>query len=207
MKTLFISLISILAISCNTKPEINFEALAVELDSIMSEDQRYRNQITEVYQAYGSDSKEFKELWQKQNVIDSSNLLRITEIIDQVGSYPGESLVGSSAGEVAFFVLQHAPDSIQEKYYDLIVTAGKDKELKIGLVTMYQDRYLINRNQPQLFGTQIGIKTITDRTGKSRDSAFLYPISDTTRIDSLRLWNGHGPLEEYLNYYGLSRWK
>ncbi|HYF70907.1 MAG TPA: DUF6624 domain-containing protein [Ohtaekwangia sp.] len=128
--------------------------------------------------------------------------------MEEVGTYPGESLVGASASEAAFFVLQHAADSVQDKYYDIILTAGKNKELKARLTSMYQDRYLMHRNEPQIYGTQIRIEHITDaNTGLKRDSAYVWPIADTTKIDSLRLWNGHGPLEDYLNSFGLSRWK
>lgn len=208
MKTILISLISLILLSCNKEQTINYEALATALDSILVEDQKYRSQMNSVSEAYGWNSDEMRQLWNKQNKIDSTNLLRIIEIIEQVGTYPGQSLVGGSASEAAFYVLQHAPDSIQDKYYETIVTAGKNKELKANLVSMYQDRYLMHRNEPQIYGTQIRIEHLIDKkTGLERDSAYVWPIADTTKIDSLRFWNGHGPLEDYLNNFGLSRWK
>lgn len=197
-------------ISCqpNSKPEIDPAQTKVELDSIMVLDQKYRQELSSLYSEYGLDSKEFQELLQKQNAIDSTNLIYVEDLIKNYDKYPGKSLVGVSTAEVAFFVLQHATDSIQAKYIDIILDAADNNELKKGSVALYYDRYLINTGAPQLYGTQIGSKEIVDKeTGQSNRLNFLYPIKDTTKIDSVRLWNGLGPLEDYLNSYGLSRWE
>jgi hypothetical protein len=42
--------------------------------------------------------------------------------------------------------------------------------------------------------------SITERT-------FIWPIADTTKIDSIRMSNGLGSLEEYVNNFGLTRWE
>ena len=122
--------------------------------------------------------------------------------------YPGSSLVGHSTGKVAFYVLQHAPDSIQDKYYNLILEAATNKELNKNLVAMYTDRYLLAKGEKQIYGTQIIRKQILDSiSGIAKDTAYLWPVADTISIDSLRLWNGLEPLESYLSNLGLSRWK
>lgn len=207
MRKLFF-LILILALGCEQKPAINTEKLAKELDSIMVVDQQYRSQMQGVQQKYGWNSPEMSELWKKQNEIDESNLERILEIIDIVGGYPGKSLVGISSSKVTFYVLQHAPDSIQEQYYELIIKAAKENELDKGLAAMYQDRYLMHRGEHQIFGTQIRSEYETDSlTGERTERTFVWPIADTTNIDSVRMWNGLGPLEDYLNGFGISRWE
>ena len=197
-----------LILGCNAKKPIDKQALSQELDSIYQLDQKYRGEMQTVQQEFGWDSPEMKELWRKQNPIDSSNMLRIMEIIEEIGDYPGESMVGHSASKAAFYALQHAPDSIQEKYYKLIVKAAKDNQLDKNLAAMYQDRYLMHRGEPQIYGSQIVSTHKTNpETGGSFDSTYVWAIADTTKIDSVRLWNGMGPLEEYLNRFGLSRWK
>ena len=189
-------------------PAINTEELSRELDSIMVADQLYRDQMRSVHEEYGWDSPEMKKVWKLQNDIDSSNVIRIIEIIELVDGYPGKSLVGHESSKVAFFVLQHAPDSIQEQYYELIVQAGEANELKKGLVAMYQDRYLMHRGEPQIFGTQVQTEFLTDSlTGEQTEHTYVWPIADTTNIDSVRRWNGLGPLEAYLNNFGVSRWE
>ncbi len=194
--------------SCEEKQApIDYEVLRIELDSIYQEDQRYRSQMQEMAQQYGFDSPQMQELMGKQFQVDQSNLKRVLEILEQTGSYPGSSLVGENAGKAVFYVLQHAPDSIQALYYEMIVGAAADGELNKRLAAMYQDRYLMNRGEPQIFGTQIMSKQVTDpETGETRDSSYYWPVADTTNIDSLRIWNGLGPWDEYLSYFGLSRW-
>lgn len=202
------SIITIICFGCNSKPNINTEELAKELDSILIVDQKYRAQMQGVQQEYGWNSAEMVELWKKQNEIDQSNLKRILEIINTVEGYPGKSMVGISASKTTFFVLQHAPDSIQEQYYDLIIKAAQDNELDKRLAAMYQDRYLMHRGESQIYGTQIRTEyEIDSLTGEQIARTFVWPIADTTNIDSLRMWNGLGPLEEYVNGFGISRWE
>lgn len=187
--------------------DIDTLALVKELDSIFELDQKYRAEMQSVQNEFGWKSDEMNELRAKQNKVDSSNLQRIVEIIEYIGGYPGQSLVGHSASKTTFYVLQHAPDSIQEQYYDLIVGAAKNNELKRGLAAMYQDRYLMHRGEPQIFGTQVRIEYSVDSlTGQKVETAYVWPIADTTNIDSLRLWNGLLNLEDYLNNFGISRW-
>jgi hypothetical protein len=203
-----IPLVIIVSFSCNQKQTINTGELAKVLDSIMVIDQKYRAQMQDVQQEYGWNSPEMDELWKKQNEIDQSNLKRILEIINTVEEYPGKSMVGISASKTTFYVLQHAPDSIQEQYYDLVIQAAEENELDKRLAAMYQDRYLMHRGEPQIFGTQIRSEYETDSlTGERIERTFVWPIADTTNIDSLRMWNGLRPLEDYLNSFGISRWK
>lgn len=194
--------------ACHSKVKVDAEKLAIELDSIMLLDQKYRAQMQGVKQEYGWNSPEMREIWKKQNEIDQSNLKRILEIIKEVGGYPGKSLVGFSASKTTFYVLQHAPDSVQGEYYDLIVEAAEKGELNKNLAAMYQDRYLMHHGEPQTFGTQVKTEYETDSiTGERIEKTFVWPIADTANIDSLRMWNGMGPLEPYLNNFGISRWE
>lgn len=206
MRNLFFLLLTT-TLSCSTKQSIDTERLTLELDSILVADQKYRAQMQDVRQEYGWNSQEMGELWQKQQEVDESNLSRVLEIIELINGYPGKSLVGQYASEATFYVLQHAPDSTQEKYYKMIIDAARENELDKRLAAMYQDRYLMHRGKPQRFGTQIRTEYQTDSlTGERIANTFVWPIADTSNIDSLRLWNGMGPLEEYLNSHGISRW-
>jgi hypothetical protein len=187
--------------------DIDTLALTNELDSIFEIDQKYRAEMQTVQNEFGWNSKEMSKQWIKINKIDSSNLKRIIEIIKEVDGYPGQSLVGHSTSKATFYVLQHAPDSVQEEYYEMIINAAKNNELKRGLAAMYQDRYLMHKGEPQIFGTQVRTEYETDSiTGEKIERTFVWPIADTNNIDSLRLWNGLLNLEDYLNNFGVSRW-
>jgi len=203
--------IFILAIltSCqsNSFNEIDSTITKLELDSIMVLDQKYRQELNSVFSEYGYESEEFQSLLRKQNSIDSTNLIYVENLINRYGKYPGKTLVGQTSGEVAFLVLQHAHDSIQTKYFNLIMEASKNNELKKNSVALFHDRYLVNQGKPQIYGSQIGTKEIVDSlTGASTKINYLFPIRDTTKIDSVRMWNGLLPLEDYLNSFGLTRW-
>ena len=144
MKNCFILFVIFSIFSCKESPKIiNTTLLKIELDSILVLDQKYRSEIEKVYEQYGKNSPEFKTILNRQNEIDSTNLVRITAIIEEIDQYPGVSLVGYSASKTAFFVLQHAPDSVQTQYYDLIVDAAKNNELK-SRISSYVPRPLFN---------------------------------------------------------------
>lgn len=192
----------IIIFGCKPVVKIDRIALSEELDSIMAVDQNARGEMS----ALDSASKRAIILENKKT--DASNLKRIVEIIKEVGGYPGKSLVGNHSGKVVFFVLQHAPENIQMEYYDLIVEAGRAGELNREYLSMYTDRYLMHKGEPQIYGSQIWSEARMDSlTGEKVMEMVVWPIRDTTKIDSVRMWNGLGPLEEYLNGFGLSRWE
>ncbi len=155
-------------------------------------------------QKYDWNSPQIQNLWQKQARLDSLNLISVLEIIDEIDGYPGDSLVGYPTRKAAFFVLQHAPDSIQEKYLNMILTAAKNGQLDENLAAMYHDRYLMHRGLPQLYGSQIRVRTKTDSvTGEQREVHELYKLADSSKVDSLRRASGMIPLEEYLSMNGV----
>lgn len=207
MKYLFLLFLPCILFSCNAQEPIDPDVIKRELDSIFVLDQKYRTQLSALYQADGFESDEFQQVYQLQQQIDSSNLAYVEELIQRLGTYPGNSLVGPTTAKVAFYVLQHAPDSIQAKYLDLILGAAQNKELNKGSVAMYHDRYLKGKGEPQIYGTQVVSKSRIDGiTGEKTDTLYLWPIRDTNKIDSIRMWNGLPPLETYLQSFGLSRW-
>ena len=181
---------------------VNYELLTNELDSILILDQKYRYEMEQMTW----NTPEWSELYIKQAKIDSSNVIGIVEIINEIDGYPGKSLVGKPASKSAFYVLQHASDSIQELYYEMIIEAAKNSELDKGLAAKYQDRYLMHKGEPQIFGTQVRTEFETDSiTGEQNEVTFVWPIADTANIDSLRMSVGLENLEEYLSNFGVSR--
>ena len=140
--------------------------------------------------------------------LDQSLLRHLQKMMDRLGGFPGSSIVGNDGAKTALFILQHGPDSIQAIYLPMIRDAAGKGEISKSDFALYLDRYLMHRKQPQVYGSQITSKRITHpQTGDTIDSLMFWPIQDTTNIDSIRLWNGLGPLEEYLDTWGLSRWR
>lgn len=208
MKKLLLLLLILAFGSCREKqwePKPDTVHLKAELDSIQKLDQKYRRMLGDTAERYGWNSPQMESLWKKQDKLDSANLEKVLKIIEQVDGYPGDSLVGYPTRKTAFFVLQHAPDSIQEKYLPLILKAAKTGQLDEDLAAMYHDRYLMHKGLPQLYGSQIEAKTIIDSvTGEKREIHQLYKIADTSKVDSLRKSMGMIPLEEYKYRNGIN---
>ncbi len=187
---------------------MDIEAVKAQLEQVKERDQRHRQAISQLHDQPTSDAATIDSLWVLQTALDEENLEAVIRILDELDQYPGRSLVGSEASEAVFYVLQHAPDSIQIKYLDLILTAAAASELNKRLAAMYHDRALMNQGKPQIYGTQYkSVFRLDTVTGQRMDSIYHWPMRDTTKIDSIRLWNGLGPLEESLQSIGLSRWK
>ncbi|PTX43440.1 hypothetical protein C8P64_1968 [Christiangramia gaetbulicola] len=179
--------------SKNDKSEIK-----IELDSVFKTDQKYRRMLQDTVDKYGWNSPQIEDLWKRQSKLDSINLIKVLKIIKKINTYPGDSIVGYPTRKAAFFVLQHAPDSIQDQYLPMIIKASKNGQLDEDLAAMYHDRYLMHRGLPQIYGSQFLIKTKKDSiTGKEEKVFELYKIKDTSKVDSLRRMVGLIPLKEY----------
>ena len=178
----------------NAMPSLDFE-LKNELDSIASLDQKYRKlmyleegpeKLAEA-QKLGVSTAEFQNfIWKRQELLDSINLTRIENIINTKG-YPGKSVVGEPTNTAAWYVIQHSNKI--EQYIDTIKKAGDEGELPMRLVAMMEDRYLSEKNEPQVYGTQ----------GVDYGSGpFIWPIANPENVNTLRTEIGYTQtIEEY----------
>ena len=204
MRYIIVFIVTCSIVSCQPKKKIDFEGLAHELDSIYKQDQFLRGELAGLFGTENLDTVHYKALVNEQNEIDATNLKRIEEIIEMVGGYPGKSMVGGSASKVAFFVLQHSSEETRRKYLELILEAAENFELNKSYAAMFHDRVLMEEGLPQIYGTQIRAEAIFDSlTGTRTVKRELWPIRDTSIVDSLRLWNGLIPLEDYLFQMGV----
>lgn len=167
--------------------------LIEELKEIGEKDQRYRKQMREISDKYGWQSNEMKELWKKQNELDSLNLIRIEEIIEKYG-YPGKSLVGMQSN-VAFLVIQHSDIETQEKYLPILKEAADKGELRWSSLALLIDRIRVNNGEKQIYGSQIR------QSGDWKHE--LFPIEDEPNVNKRRAKVGLGPLEEYVKHWNI----
>lgn len=154
-------------------------------------DQRYRGYLSELTknQALADSLMNVFEiktdlssvLWKYQNRIDSSNLMRIEEIIDRYG-YPGSSLVGEPANEVAFYIIQHSPKI--QTYFPLVKKAAQTNQVPLNLSAMMEDRLLTEHLKPQIYGTQVAYYPL--RADFSKQEWFIWPISDPLGVNERR---------------------
>ena len=81
------------------KAEANLnKPLVAILDTVLQNDQKYRMQIGDVEGKYGSESTEIKELWKTINYYDSTDLLKVTDILDKYG-WVGPDVVGGEGSQ------------------------------------------------------------------------------------------------------------
>jgi len=178
------------------QPNLDFR-LKHELDSIAVLDQKYRRLMhleTPEERAIegekmGLESFDYEgNLWERQVALDTSNLTRIRYLLDTQG-YPGKSLVGEPTNTAAWYVIQHNPEYI-EQYLPLMKEAGKNEELPFRLVAMMEDRYLMNKGEMQLYGTQA--------TTYGEGPSFIWPVKDPETLNDRRKEAGFNQtIEEY----------
>ena len=170
-------------------------ALKRELDSIFVLDQRYREMIMQSFSPAGAKSvaaqlgmtprqaSEF--LSRKTSKIDSSNMLRIGQIMRQHG-YPGKTLVGTPSNEAAFYVIQHTPLVIKQ-YLPQVKQAADKGELPFHLYAMMLDRQLMFDGKEQVYGTQgKGYAVKNPTTGELEQRIFIWPIKDAAGVNERR---------------------
>ncbi|MCE3280168.1 MAG: hypothetical protein K0S44_2359 [Bacteroidetes bacterium] len=179
----------------NKEAKLN-KALIKELDSIGAEDQKYRVRLNDIEQNYGKKSKEWEEITEKIKSIDSLNLIRLKQIIDQYG-WPGPELVRENGNVAVFLVVQHADLKTQEKYLPVMREAVKNGNAFAYDLALLEDRVAVGQGKKQIYGSQI----IKDpKTGKDT----LAPIEDFVNVDKRRSEAGLEPLEQYARYWGIT---
>ncbi len=199
-KILAIIFVSIFALSCKQdKNPINLE-LKKELSEIFYKDQIYRTMQDSAFSPKDIElvAKRLKvnPTYFKNNYIswgmqqDPKNMEEIEKIISKYG-YPGKTLVGEPENKTAFFVIQHS--SKIPKYLPLIKKEAENGEINFTLYAMMQDRYLMQKGEEQIYGTQ-GYGFL--RKDKSVD--LIWPIKNPEKVNELRKKAGFKQtIEEY----------
>ncbi len=164
------------------------------LESVLETDQKYRNMSDSIERTFGSESKEYKDLWAIQHILDSVNVVIVLSIIDKYG-WLGNETVGGLGNMSLFFVIQHADISIQEKYLPIMKQAVKDNKADASNLAMLEDRILIRNNKKQIYGSQV--------TKNEMGEFVVLPIEDEKNVDKRRMEVGLPPLFQYLQHYGI----
>lgn len=161
-------------------PKINIEWYNF-LDTIYQDDIRYRK--------LGGDSDVQKNL-EKSIKTDSINIIKISKFIDSYG-WQDEEVVGVYGNIALFLVIQHAPNSYQEKYLPILKKAVAEKKAKPQSLALLEDRISVNKTGHQIYGSQLRQDPITYINS-------LWPIIDEANVNIRRKSVGLDPIEEYL---------
>ncbi len=133
-----------------------------------------------------NDAMAGKSEW--DNSVDRENTEYLKELIGKNG-WPKKSVIGDEAARAAWLLAQHAdhdPD-FQENCLKLMKELP-DGEVDPAKVAYLEDRVLVNRGQPQIYGTQF-----------YQDGEYFgpRPITDVETLDERRAAVGLGPFKDY----------
>jgi hypothetical protein len=166
-----------------------------QLEEISMKDQTLRGIYEEITKKYGFDSPEkeyFNTLWAQE---DSLLLLECIDIIEEHG-WVGRSKVGRKANTALFLVIQHAPLEAQEKYISLLQASVEAGESSGSHLALMQDRILMRKDQPQIYGSQV---SYNPETGEGS----VFEIQDPEYVNQRRKSIGLGPIEDYLKNWDI----
>lgn len=109
--------------------------LIKKLDQILEDDQKIRMEVMD----RGISEGRKTELWEQQMRLDSVNLGRVDQILEN--GYPTKELVGYDHVKTVWLVLQHQGDpEIRRRYLPFLEKAVDDGILADGLLEMYKKR-------------------------------------------------------------------
>ena len=178
------------------KAEANLDKpLAKLLDSIYTEDQKYRQMINDIEKMHGWKSQEMKDLWKIISRKDSGNLIVVTTILDKYG-WLGAKKVGEQGNSTLFLVIQHSNQKTQEKYLPMMRDAVKNGQALGSALALLEDRVALSQGKKQIYGSQIHRN---EKTGKY----FVAPIEDEPNVNKRRASVGLGPLEVYAKHWDI----
>lgn len=166
------------------------EPLRAELLEMGRRDQEIREKLVPLFSAQSSlPSEEVVALANEQRAVDEANISRLGEIVAQHG-WPGKTLVGEEASNVARMLVQHADIERQKRYLPILKAAASVGEASAWGVAMLEDRIRVNGGENQLYGSQF------ERGPDGQ--CHITPIDDPSHVDERRQAVGLPPMQEYL---------
>ena len=200
MKNLpYFSIILFFFLSCNQRVSkqqelpTDFKEIKVLLDSIHTEDQKYRIQTKAIEDSLGWESEEMGKLWKKIHEVDASNLKIVEQIIEKHG-WLGPEEIGKKANSTLFLVIQHSNLEVQEKYLPIMRQAVKDGKARSQSFALLEDRVLLGQGKLQIYGSQI-------HTDPNTNEMYVAPLQEPEKVNERRENMGLGTIEEYAAYF------
>ena len=171
--------------------EANYDKpLQKELLAIYNDDQGTRVQYVTAQKKYGYTGKVLDSLMNIVAVKDSLNVIKMVKILDERG-WVGKEIVGETANQTIFLVIQHSDLAIQQKYLPQMREAVKKGDANASSLALLEDRVALREGKKQIYGSQIG----TNRTTKTQ---YVYPLEDPDNVDKRRAEVGLGTLADYV---------
>ena len=122
---------------------------------------------------------------------DVARTERLKEIIDEFG-WPTFDLVGEDGEDAAWAIAQHSDldPAFQAHALEVLRDAVAVGQASPGNLAYLEDRVLVGRGEPQLYGTQIGCGPDGPEPAT--------PIAEEASVDDRRVAAGLDPLADYI---------
>lgn len=169
--------------------------LVALFDTIFTTDQEYRIQMMALQKQGVTDSVELTNVENNINRIDAINVSKVSSLLDKYG-WLGPEKIGDRGVVAEFLVIQHAPLSVQEKYFPLLQKAAEGGELRKMDFAILQDRMLVRKNKEQIYGSQIGYDNVSNKW-------YVLPLKDPDGVDKRRGEVGLSPIAEYVKEWNI----
>lgn len=169
--------------------------LIAKLDTIRDDDQKYRRQIDEIEEKYGKESEEVKSHWRLIEKVDSINLIKVREILDNKG-WLGANIIDNKGNTTLFLVIQHSDIGTQEKYLPMMKDAVEKGNASASGLAMLEDRIALRKGQKQIYGSQIGYD-------KEKGEYYVLPLIEPENVNDRRKEVKLGSLENYVSRWGI----
>lgn len=166
------------------------------LDTVLTNDQKYRHQLDSIGKKYGVNSKEIDAHWKIIQKQDSINLIQVEAILLNYG-WLGSSVISNTGNSTLFLVIQHANLETQLKYLPIMKEAMKNGNANSGDVALLEDRVLLRSGKKQIYGSQVG------RDGENENYFYVQPLEDPDNVDKRRAEVGLDKLTDYVSNWGI----
>lgn len=158
--------------------DIDCTNLPSQLDSIHTLDQNMRN------------GERFPD-----PKVDRSNLIFVVSALETCLAAEDTDLPQKVYNTI-WLVVQHSPyDQYMEQYIERFRQWAGRGDLSKSQVALMEDRILMNKGEPQIYGSQI----VSQNGGPNE----LYDLRDPEYVDYRRAQMGMGPLQEYARRFGV----
>lgn len=169
--------------------------LAVELESIFDDDQKYRILVDSAEKVSGKNSPQMDSLRKIIQLHDTKNLSRVTALLDQYG-WLGTDDVGRKGNQALFLVIQHADPSTRKKYLPVMREGFERSKAAPSELALMEDKVLLDDGLNQRYGSQV-------KFNAEKNAYEVYPIDDEIHVNERRADIGLNPLEDYLRQWGI----
>ncbi|AXO79244.1 hypothetical protein DZC78_02230 [Olleya aquimaris] len=176
----------------------NLDSITKTLDIVYEDDQSLRKKYQKVEKEFGWNSQQAKDLWAKQEMLDSINIVKVTAIIDKYG-WLGINEVGENGNSAIFLVLQHSDLNTQLEYLPVLEKATEKRKATKSELAYFKDRVLLRQGKKQVYGTQY-------EWDDEKKEYYLSSVIEPEKLNERRESVGILSIEEYYETYLNREW-